>query len=246
MEQAEYELMNAVEDGMWWYRGAHANALALYRAFRPTGAPASGAALDAGCGTGGLLRKLAQAPDLPAVYGLDYSQSAARLAHDKSRCPVTVGTVNALPFGDESLAAIFSMDVLCHRAADQETALREAYRSLKHGGSLVINLPAYQWMHSVHDERVHNARRYTRSQAIGLLRAAGFQEIHASYWNMLLFPLMMLRRKLLPTTDESDVRLYPALIESLFRGILTLERGLLRRGIRLPFGGSIMAVATKP
>lgn len=245
MERAEYELMNAVEDGMWWYRGAHANALALYRVFRPRGTPPAGAILDAGCGTGGLLGKLTGIDGLPFACGLDYAERAAQLARAKSQCPVVVGTVNALPFRDESLAAIFSMDVLCHRAADQETALREAHRCLSRGGSLVINLPAYQWMLSIHDERVHNARRFTRGEVIGLLRAAGFQEIHASYWNMLLFPLMMLRRKLLPTSDKSDVQLYPAPIETLFRGILGIERALLRLGVRLPFGGSIMAVATK-
>ena len=245
MERAEYELMNAVEDGMWWYRGAHANALALYQVYRARPAPPQDAILDAGCGTGGLLTKLARTAGLPPACGLDYAERAAELARAKSQRPVAVGTVNALPFGDESLAAIFSMDVLCHRAADQAAALREAYRCLGRGGSLVINLPAYRWMLSTHDERVHNARRYTRAEVITLLRAAGFADIHASYWNMLLFPLMMLRRKLLPASDKSDVQLYPAPIETLFRGILTFERGLLRLGLRLPFGGSIMAVATK-
>lgn len=246
MERAEYELMNAVEDRMWWYHGAHANALALYRLCRPrTGTPTDGFALDAGCGTGGLLIKLARAAGLPPAFGLDYANRAAELARAKTGRPVVVGSVNALPFDDSSLSAIFSMDVLCHRAADYQTALREAHRCLKRGGTLVINLPAYQWMQSGHDERVHNARRFTRKEVVALLSVAGFPEVHASYWNMFLFPLMMLRRKVLPTSDKSDVQLYPAPIEAIFRGILGVERGLMRLGFRLPFGGSIIAVATK-
>jgi SAM-dependent methyltransferase len=245
MERAEYELMNAVEDRMWWYRGAHANALALYGIRHRRGKPSAGLALDAGCGTGGLLAKLAAATDLPPVCGLDYAERAAELARAKSNRPVVVGTVNALPFQDESLAVIFSMDVLCHKAADQSSALHEAHRCLVKGGALVINLPAYQWMHSVHDERVHNARRFTRREVVALLHAAGFPDVHASYWNMILFPLMLLRRKLLPVSDKSDVQLYPAPIETIFRAILTLERAMMRLGIRLPFGGSIMAVAIK-
>jgi hypothetical protein len=137
------------------------------------------------------------------------------------------------------------MDVLCHRAADQTTALREAHRCLMPGGALVINLPAYQWMLSIHDERVSNARRFTRREVIGLLRAAGFSEVRASYWNTVLFPLMLLRRKLLPMSGKSDVQLYPAPIDATFRGILGFERALMRLGIRLPFGGSIIAVAIK-
>lgn len=246
MEKAEYELMNAVEDRMWWYQGAHANALAFYLLHRTRGTRTrDGAMLDAGCGTGGLLAKLARAPETAAAIGLDFSPRAAQLARAKTARPVVVGSVNALPFRDDSLSAIFSMDVLCHRAADQEAALREAYRCLGHGGTLVLNLPAYQWMHSIHDERVHNARRFTRSEVIGLLRAAGFTNIKASYWNTALFPLMLIRRKLLPTSDKSDVQLYPAPIEAIFRGILTFERALMRVGLSLPFGGSIIAAATK-
>lgn len=246
MEIAEYELMNAVEDRMWWYQGVHANALALYDAHKgPAAVSAGDLALDAGCGTGGLLAKLAGASGLPPAVGLDYADRAAQLARAKTGRPVLVGSVNTLPFRDGSLAAIFSMDVLCHRAADQAAALSEAYRCLRPGGSLVINLPAYKWMHSVHDERVHNARRFSRPEVVALLRAAGFLTVRASYWNMLLFPLMLLRRKLLPASDKSDVQLYPAAIEALFRGILAFERALMRLGVNLPFGGSIIAVATK-
>jgi hypothetical protein len=50
---------------------------------------------------------------------------------------------------------------------------------------------------------------------------------------------------LLPASDKSDVQLYPAPIEAIFRGILGFERALMRLGVRLPFGGSIIAVATK-
>ncbi len=245
MELAEYELMNAVEDRMWWYRGVHANALALYGISQKHRSAPAGLALDAGCGTGGLLTKLAAATGVPPACGLDYEPRAADLARRKSGRPVVVGTVNDLPFADGSMAAIFSMDVLCHRAADQARALHEAHRCLAPGGVLVINLPAYQWMLSVHDERVHNSRRFTLRQIVSLLHAAGFPEVRASYWNMVLFPLMLLRRKLLTAPDKSDVQLYPAAIEAIFRGILGLERGLIRLGIRLPFGGSIIAVATK-
>lgn len=248
MERTEYELMNAVEDRMWWYRGVHANALALYarhrRASRQDGAP-PGYMLDAGCGTGGLLTKLARVAGAAVAIGLDYAARAAELAHRKSGCAVVVGTVNSLPFCDNSMVAIFSMDVLCHRAADDHAALREAHRCLAPGGALVINLPAYRWMHSIHDERVHNARRYTRDEVVALLHGTGFLQVRASYWNMILFPLMVLRRKLLPTSDKSDVQLYPAIIEAIFRGILGIERALIRSGVNLPFGGSIIAVATK-
>jgi SAM-dependent methyltransferase len=201
-------------------------------------------ALDAGCGTGGLLRALAAAHDATLI-GLDFAMSAAEFARSKSGCAVTVGSVNALPFEGEVFAAIFSMDVLCHRGVDAATALAEARRCLAPGGVLVLNLPAYRWMLSAHDERVHNDKRYTRAEVVAMLKAAGFPSISASYWNTFLFPLMVLKRKVLGG-EESDVHPFPAPVEFLFRSVLAFERLLMRLGLRLPFGGSIFAVAVKP
>jgi SAM-dependent methyltransferase len=245
MEQTEYERMAAVEDRMWWYRGLHALAAGTYARARRGSCGATGMpALDAGCGTGGLLKKLgAVAPDA-ALVGLDFAPAAASAARAKSARPITVGSVDVLPFRDRSFAAMFSMDVLCHRGVDQARALAEAHRCLAAGGVLILNFPAYRWMLSKHDERVHNARRYTRPEVMAMLRNAGFPSVWASYWNTFLFPLMVLKRKL-AGGDDSDVRPFPAPLEHLFRSVLAVERGLIRLGVRFPFGGSIFAVAVK-
>jgi len=249
MEPIEYERMHAVEDRMWWFRGLHANALAAYRAARSEtrGQASPGKpTLDAGCGTGGLLTRLAAQDGPDAAIGLDVDPRAAEFARRKSGCAVTLGSVNALPFHENSFAAIFSMDVLCHRAVDPAAALREAERCLAPGGVLILNLPAYPWLLSAHDVQVHNARRFTRPQVRAMLHAAGFPQARIGYWNMALFPLMVLRRKLLPSSDGSDVQLYPAPVEALFRAVLAIERAIMGLGVNLPFGGSLMAVAIKP
>jgi SAM-dependent methyltransferase len=242
LERREYDKLNAVEDEMWWFRGNHANLLTAFRT-RAERLPA-GPVLDAGCGTGGLLRSLVAAAPDAALVGLDFAMPAAAVAATKSGHPVAVGSVNALPFDDEAFAAVFSMDVLCHRGVDQATALAEAHRCLAPGGVLVINLPAYRWMLSTHDERVHNVRRYTRAEVVAMLKEGGFPSISASYWNTFLFPLMVLKRKILGGED-SDVHPFPAAVELLFRCVLGFERLLMRLGVRLPFGGSIFAVAVK-
>jgi hypothetical protein len=110
-----------------------------------------------------------------------------------------------------------------------------------------MNLPAYQWMLSRHDRAVANVRRYTRQRLAVLLGRAGFRLVFASYWNFVLFPIMVLTRKVLPTgaAAGSDVRLYPAPVEALCRAATGFERALLRRGLRLPLGGSLLAVAAK-
>ncbi|TPG51557.1 class I SAM-dependent methyltransferase [Roseomonas nepalensis] len=241
MEDAEYTLMDAAEDRMWWYRAVHARLLDTLAA-RP--GVASLPLLDAGCGTGGFLRRLAEASPRPSL-GLDYNPRAAARAGAKSGQPVTAGTVNELPFPDAAFGAAVSVDVLSHAGADQERALAELHRVLAPGGTLVLNLPAYAWLFSAHDRRVHNARRYTAGRAAALLRAAGFAEVSARYWNGLLLPLMVLQRKVLARGDThaSDVGDFPPWLDRLLHGVSDLER---RAGLPLPAGGSVLLAATRP
>jgi SAM-dependent methyltransferase len=243
MEPIEYERMDAAEGRMWWYRALHAQVLDALQQRR---LPAAGMVLDAGCGTGGLLRRLAEElPDRPLV-GIDVSPVAARRAAAKSDSPVAVSSVDRLPFPDSSLAAVLSLDVLYHRSVDPEAAVAEAFRCLMPDGLLLVNVPAYEWMSSFHDRQVHGARRYDRRSLRALLGTRPFRQVDAGYWNSLLFPLMVLRRKLAPAAEgSSDVGEFPVLLERLFGGIMAAERAGRRSGLRYPFGGSVFAVATK-
>jgi SAM-dependent methyltransferase len=240
MEAIEYRKMAAVEDAMWWYRALRSNLLALLGS---AGRTPRSLVLDAGCGTGGMLASLARAG--VGAVGLELDEQAARLARDKSGCPVVVGSIAALPFAEASFDAVLSADVLCHGGVDEASALAEMRRCLKPGGALLLNLPAYGWMLSEHDRRVDNVRRYTRRALRPVLAAAGFGDIRATYWNTLLWPLMVVRRKLLPSDGGSDVRPFPAPLEALFGMLTALETGWLRCGWTLPFGGSVLIKAVK-
>lgn len=243
MEPIEYERMNAAEGRMWWYRALHANVLdALRRHPGPTGSMI----LDAGCGTGGLLALLARAMPDRALVGIDLSDQAAGFARAKSGATILLSSADHLPVADASVGAILSIDVLYHRAVDPEAAVAEAYRCLMPGGTLIVNLPAYQWMSSFHDRQVHGARRYDRPGLRRLLANQPFSQVRVGYWNSLLFPLMVLRRKLAPDSSEaSDVGEFPKLLEHAFGAIMAAERAGRRAGIAYPFGGSVMAIAIR-
>ena len=71
-------------------------------------------------------------------------------------------------------------------------------------------------------------------------------EYEQSYWNFVLFPIMVLTRKLLPGGgDASDVKSYPAPIEALCRAATGFECALLQGGWRFPFGRSLIAIARR-
>ena len=231
---------------MWWFRALHDN---LVTALAGAAAAPLRSILDAGCGTGGLLLRLARVFPDAMLVGLDLDAGAAAVARDKSARSVFVGSVAHLPFADACFDAILSADVLCHRGVDERAALAGFRRCLKPGGVLLLNLPAYRWLYSAHDVAVDNARRYGRVQLHDMLAAAGFTGIRSGYWNSFLFPLMVLRRKLWRRGGDralSDVALLPAAVERAFGAVMAFENRLLRAGAPLPFGGSILAMAVKP
>ena len=241
MQPDEYRKMAGVEDAMWYYRALHRHVTrSLTRSLGPTAA-----VLDAGCGTGGLLRRLHEAKPVWQLTGLDFSPLACELARERTGGEVVQGSIAALPFADASFDAVVSCDVVC-QVADPALAVREFNRVLKPGGTVVLTMPAYQWMYSYHDQAVGNLRRYTRGEVAALLRSTGFTVIADTYWNMLPFPLAVLRRKIFrPRVPASDVGLYPMPVEALLNGLMALEHGWRGLGAPLPFGSSVLTVARK-
>jgi len=245
MERSEYDKLDYLEDRMWWFAASHRNLLTL--SWQRMELEAGGRPiLDAGCGTGGFLAQLAGQYPNRALFGLDVDLLACRRAAGKSALPVCTGSINTLPFRGGVFAAVFCADALCHGGVDERSAVVQFRRCLMDNGWLVVNVPAYGWMLSEHDAAVHNVRRYTAAGLRRLLEAFGFRVVYSTYWNALLFPFMVITRKFLPRRSAtSDVIEYPRLVDAMCQAVTTFETFLLRRGWRLPFGGSIIAIATK-
>lgn len=241
MQPDEYRKMAEVEDAMWYYRALHRHVTrSLSRQ-----SDATARVLDAGCGTGGLLRKLHETQPAWRLTGLDFSPLACELARERTGGEVVQGSVAALPFADATFDAVVSCDVVC-QVTEPATAIREFHRVLKPGGTVVLTMPAYQWMYSYHDKEVGNLRRYTRGEVNRLLRASGFAILAGTYWNTLLFPLAVLRRRIFPPpVPTSDVGLFPAPVETVFNCLMAMEHGWLGLGASLPFGNSVLTVARK-
>ena len=91
--------------------------------------------------------------------------------------------------------------------------------------------------------------RFKASEVGVLLNNAGFEPLRVTYLNTLLFPPIVLARRLqdalFPALAASDVRPTPAPLNALLLGVLRIENHLLRF-TDLPFGVSLMAVARKP
>ncbi|MCK4304438.1 MAG: class I SAM-dependent methyltransferase [Candidatus Eisenbacteria sp.] len=218
--------------------------------------------LDAGCGTGMNLTTLNERFQ---VFGLDISHLALSLAAKRGLPHLAQGSVEAIPFESATMDLIISADVLYHRGvSDDLGALREMARCLRPGGLIVLNLPAFSWLRSRHDDVIHTARRYTRTEVERKLRRAGLEPLRVRYWNWLLFlPLALIRilRRMSPSARaerctetlrgqapipggaRSDLVALPAWINRAMDGLLALEAHLM--ALPIPAGLSIIAVARK-
>jgi len=241
MQFNDYRDLAEVEDSMWYFHALNRRMLLPLAGLQ--GKPAE--ILDAGCGTGGLIKALRQRDPGWSISGLDYSPVACDFARQRTAVPIVQGSIEALPFAADRFDALLNADVISQidRAS---TAIAEFARVLRPGGILVINVAAYQWMWSYHDDLMDTRHRFRRSELAQLLEQAGFEVIMSSYANLLIFPLIFARRKLfIPAHPSSDVKPYPPLIESFCSAMASLEYGALSSGIPLPAGNSVFIAARR-
>jgi len=242
MQLDEYRKLAEVEDRMWYFRALNRRVI---RALAGRVPPGPATVLDAGCGTGGLIRALQAARPEWSVTGLDFSPRACELARERTGVEIVEGSITALPFADASFAAVVSADVVC-QVTDGAAALREFARVVRPGGVVAVNVPAYRWLWSYHDDTCETKHRYTRPELAALFAGAGLAVELATYANLLPLPLIAARRKLFPPArPTSDVALYPAPIEAGFNGLASLEAAWLRTGGTLAAGSSVFVVGRR-
>ncbi|MBI5380849.1 MAG: class I SAM-dependent methyltransferase [Opitutae bacterium] len=244
MNTDEYLKLAELEDRMWYFHSLHAHVERELARALPAARDAR--VLDAGCGTGGLILRLRPAHPSWQWSGVDFSALACDLARQRTQGDIREGSITALPYDSGQFDAVTSNDVVC-QVDEPAAALAEFYRVLRPGGVAIINVPAYRWLWSYHDDAVQTKHRFTRPELRALLTAAGFRGMQLTHWNALPFPLIVAKRKLFRRkSDTSDVKLFPLPVEWAFRGVMAAEHAWLQLGGRWAWGSSVFAVARRP
>ncbi|MGB6207915.1 class I SAM-dependent methyltransferase [Mycobacterium sp.] len=136
--------------------------------------------LDLGCGTGYLLRALAERyPDAEQLVGIDAAPEMIRAANafnDDNRLTFSLGVAEGLRYPDATFDLIVSTTSFDHWC-DQQAGLRECARVLRPGGRLVL-VDQFSWWLTPTLLTSRRGKARTRRRAIRLLLRAGFVSPH--------------------------------------------------------------------
>ncbi len=148
----------------------------------------AGPVLDAGCGGGLFLRMLN--PENRRVMGLDFSADAASIAWRVNRVPAVCATLTKAPFADGTFGAITMFHVLEH-LFNPASYLEAAYRLLKPGGRLVVQVPnAACWQFLLFGENwsgvdvPRHLVNFKASDLEKLLHSCGFEVVRRKYFSL--------------------------------------------------------------
>ena len=234
-----------MEDNHWWYLGMNTIFDEIIRRQIPQ---KTERILDVGCGTGGATQNLLK--KFGDVVGMDLSLIGLGYCKKRNLKDLVCGSISQLPMQSASFNLATSFDVLYEKSVpDVRAALTELKRTLMPGGYFILRVPAYDWLRGRHDEAVNTGRRFTRKEISRLVVESGFDILHSSYVNTILFPLALSKRlgeKLFPKSKPvSDFYVPGKLANRLLAAILRAEAPVVSR-CGLPFGLSIALVAQKP
>ena len=235
-----------VEEDSFWFNYRNAFIVEAVRRFPPSGPIA-----DVGAGNGYVSLALQRA-GFPTIV-IEPGPAGARNARSRGLDPVICATLQGAGLASHSLHGIGLFDVLEH-IEDDRTFLADVHRFLTPGGRLYLTVPAFRTLWSSEDDLAGHYHRYTLKLVKNRLREAGFAVNFATYvFSPLVAPLFLLRTvpSRLGRRQSQDVKQIaaelqpsPGLLVTAVTTVLDGELALLKRGWRIPFGTSCLAVAT--
>ncbi len=244
----EYTRMAAVEEKHWWYRSLH---LLVYKEISKRHQQKDLFIVDAGCGTGGLMKFL-QNKGYRNLEGFDISNDAIAFCK-AANLKVELNSIRSIAeiYSPQSVDIIVSNDTFYFFSEEERRAILQAFwHVLKPGGMVILNLPALEAFKGIHDLSVGIEKRFTKKAVKEMINTKQFHVSTVKFWPFILSPIIFFSRffqriqlKMNKNVEiHSDVNLPPNSINKVLFFITKMENTLLKYK---PFGSSLFLVLTK-
>lgn len=242
-----FDKLFSLETKHFWFKAR--NRIIKYLFFKYLGEKDVKKILEIGCGTGFILSELSKSKNYELAGAELYIEG---LKFAKRRLPnVEFVQLDArdMPFNKE-FDAVGAFDVLEHIEEDV-LIMESVYKSLSAGGYFFITVPQHKWLWSTQDDTAFHKRRYSRDEIVKKLQDVGFSIQYISSFVFFLLPLMILSRsrrkgEVNENTEYSydEIKINP-LINFVLDLVMRLDELLIKLGVSIPLGGSMIVVAKK-
>lgn len=230
-EPYDLRILAALEERHFWFRSRRRIIVdALRRWF-----PDAHSYLEIGCGTGYVIRGVREAfPEWRVV-------ASDPLSEDAGVQPIDIRDI---PFAGE-FDVVAAYDILEH-IEDDRAAVGQLHRACRPGGGVLLTVPQHAWLWSPADTYAHHCRRYARADLLALLRERGFEILGSTSFHTLNLPLFFLRSRFLRATGRDPEATIPAgPVNWLLERSMEFDRLLIRAGVRLPVGASLLVAVRR-
>ncbi|MEI8203010.1 MAG: class I SAM-dependent methyltransferase [Bacteroidota bacterium] len=238
--------MAQVEEELWWYKSLHS---LVQKAISKHFTEKTIKIVDAGCGTGGLMKFLQKKYHYNNLQGIDISPDAIEICRSAQLNVVLDDIKNiSAHFQPASIDVIISNDTFYFLSEPERSSIiAEFYNLLQPKGLVIINLPALKAFRGIHDISVGINYRFSRKDIPRLVDISQFNILKATYWPFFLSPIIWFTRcfqriklKLNKNTKIiSDINLPPTRINELLFKLIQAENALLNHK---PFGSSLFLI----
>ena len=240
--QESFSALYEIEDKHWWFRARKnllmwvlKNKVSFFKDF-----------LEVGCGTGFILEGVQNSFPKVRLFGSDYFEEG--LVYAKKRvASAKFKKVDLRLLDDLKLYDVIgAFDVIEHIQED-ELVLNNLTNALRSGGYLVLTVPQHSWLWSEVDEKAHHVRRYSRKELTEKIIKAGLEVEYQTSFVMFLTPFMWFARLPSQSKDYDPMKEFniPLWLNNILGIIMFFESILLKAGLSLPFGGSLLLVTKK-
>ena len=244
-----FDLTDKAAPESFWVRSRNRLFQAMIRrCLKPSG---KSRILEIGCGTGEFLTHIADDDRLDITGSEVYLKGLHYAKRNLPRVEFVQLDV-ARDVTDGIYDMICAFDVIEHVDED-EAAIANVARMLEPDGVFLVSVPQHRFLWSHLDEIVMHKRRYSRADLVGKLTRNGFRVEYATSFLFTLFPLMLVSRLLdrkgaAPAEGEGELERrvqFSPLVTRIFDTVMRVDEFLIRLGLSLPFGGTLLVIARK-